>query len=297
MSSHRDRVDAGFTTSLIRRAAKAAPPELAERLEEEWLADLASRRNGFGRLRLALGCLWASQVIAHDFLAAGAAASAASAPRSVVALGPQGFSPFSRRTTIFMLIIGMHVALFYAFASGFAGNLIKRGPEIPTARMIDQDPPRTFIDHPMPSSSLNPQRLMVPDLPIADPLFERPITVPSAEERAGPMLPLTPPPPSSAVRRIQGGPGVGFPDTDDYYPSSAIRERDEGAAAVRVCVNEHGKLSADPTIVQSSGFQLLDDGALKLAKAGSGHYRTTTEDGRPVNDCYSFRIRFTLKQH
>jgi hypothetical protein len=35
--------------------------------------------------------------------------------------------------------------------------------------------------------------------------------------------------------------------------------------------------------------------ALKLAKAGSGHYLATTEDGRPVNSCYPFRIRFQIK--
>ena len=296
MSSHHNRVDTGFTTSLIRRAANAAPPELAERLEEEWLADLASRRSGSARLRLALGCLWASQVIAHDFLAAGAAASAASAPRDVVALGPQGFSPFSRRTTIFMLIIGMHVALFYAFVSGFAGNVIRQATDMPIARMVDLVPPRTATDFAMPSSGLRQKGPTVPDLPLVDVSFEQVIET-RPTDGTGPMPPQKPQQPSSAVTRIQGGPGVGFPDTDDYYPSSAIRQREEGAAAVRVCVNEHGKLSADPMIVQSSGFQLLDEGALKLAQAGSGHYRTTTEDGRAVSDCYAYRIRFALKQH
>ncbi|TLY91210.1 MAG: energy transducer TonB, partial [Gammaproteobacteria bacterium] len=46
---------------------------------------------------------------------------------------------------------------------------------------------------------------------------------------------------------------------------------------------------------RSSGSARLDDGALKLAHAGSGHYRPTTEDGRPVDSCYVFRIRFELR--
>jgi outer membrane biosynthesis protein TonB len=63
---------------------------------------------------------------------------------------------------------------------------------------------------------------------------------------------------------------------------------------VQVCVDATGKLNADPTIAQSSGYSSLDEGALKLARAGSGHYRTTTQDNRSVSDCYPVRIRFQL---
>ena len=51
---------------LIRRAAAHTPPPLAERLEEEWLADLTERRSSAARLRLALGCCWATSMIARD---------------------------------------------------------------------------------------------------------------------------------------------------------------------------------------------------------------------------------------
>ena len=49
-------------------------------------------------------------------------------------------------------------------------------------------------------------------------------------------------------------------------------------------------------IEKSSGFARLDAGALALAKAGSGAYRSTTENGQPVTSCYAFRIRFQLKE-
>ncbi|HYM29333.1 MAG TPA: hypothetical protein VET66_14380 [Steroidobacteraceae bacterium] len=41
--------------------------------------------------------------------------------------------------------------------------------------------------------------------------------------------------------------------------------------------------------------RLLDGGALALARAGSGHYRPATEDGRPVSACFPFRIRFEMR--
>jgi hypothetical protein len=48
-------------------------------------------------------------------------------------------------------------------------------------------------------------------------------------------------------------------------------------------------------IAQSSASARLDEGALKLARAGSGHYRATTEGGRAVSACYAFRIRFEFR--
>ena len=62
-----------------------------------------------------------------------------------------------------------------------------------------------------------------------------------------------------------------------------------------VCVNAQGRLASAPTLVESSGSSRLDAGALQLATAASGHYRSSTEDGRPVTDCFPFRIRFALK--
>jgi TonB family protein len=97
------------------------------------------------------------------------------------------------------------------------------------------------------------------------------------------------------VIRVQGGPGSGFPNTDDYYPSIAKRLEEQGVTTVGVCVGADGRLTSVPTIAQTSGSSRLDDGALLLAKAGSGHYRAATEDGRPVNSCYSFRVRFALR--
>jgi hypothetical protein len=55
-----------------------------------------------------------------------------------------------------------------------------------------------------------------------------------------------------------------------------------------------GRLTGAPELAKTSGIQRIDAAALKLARAGSGHYRPTTEDGAPVNSCYAYRIRFRL---
>jgi len=104
-----------------------------------------------------------------------------------------------------------------------------------------------------------------------------------------------PPLPPAKVNRVLGEPGKGFPNTADFYPSASIRLDEMGVVVVRGCVDSTGRLTSDPTLVQSSGKPRLDDAALKLARAGSGHYRATTEDGKPVSSCYAFGIRFDLR--
>ena len=47
--------------------------------------------------------------------------------------------------------------------------------------------------------------------------------------------------------------------------------------------------------MQSSGSARLDEGAIKLARAGSGHYRASTENGTPVSSCYGYLIKFNLR--
>jgi TonB family protein len=104
-----------------------------------------------------------------------------------------------------------------------------------------------------------------------------------------------PPQPPSAIARVTGGPGDGFPNTEDFYPAAARRLGESGAVIVSVCVNALGRLSKEPQVMQSSGSLKLDGGAVRLAKAGSGHYRATTENGQAVSSCFPMRVRFELR--
>ena len=60
-------------------------------------------------------------------------------------------------------------------------------------------------------------------------------------------------------KRVAGGFGPGFPNTEDYYPSISKQLGEEGATA-------------------------------------SDHYRPDTEDGRPQQSCFAFRIRFQVRR-
>jgi outer membrane biosynthesis protein TonB len=200
----------------------------------------------------------------------------------------------SRRTAIFILIAGLHVLLIYAFASGFAQHVAASIPELMHAVTIE-DAARP--QPPPPTPQFRPTHITDRVAPVVVDPPPSPLVV---EDGPGPQTPapsLTTsevPPVTRTVERVPGGTGKDFPITDDYYPSVSRRISETGAADVQVCVDTRGDLTADPALVKSSGHPRIDAAALNLAKAGSGHYRPSTEDGLPVNSCYPYRIRFRL---
>jgi TonB family protein len=229
------------------------------------------RSSALSRLRFAIGCCWATRVIAYEYqpLTVPVAGSALGA-KFLSACAQRKFGFISHRSSNFGLVLLLHAAVLYALMSQFRPLHVAPVPPPLQNRYLPQDRP--------------------PDVPPV----EDSNTVTATEE---PVLPPNPPPPPPVhlVKSVQGGPGAGFPDTRDFYPSSAIRREEHGVATVAVCVDVNGRLTSAPTTVQSSGSARLDEGAIKLAQAGSGHYRASTEDGRPVNSCYPIRIRFELK--
>lgn len=282
---------------LVLCAARRAPPLLRERLAEEWQADLATRRPGLARVRFVIGCCWASILMAHDPLAFGAcpAAAGAAGQGSVSLLGAHDSSFFSRRTTVLIIIVCLHAAAIYGLASGFMRPATDKAASPPPLKGHIEDPP--VIQQVL----LPPLRFTKPDVKVMDPpplptIELRPLVVPPTTVT---LVPATPPSTEQsgprAIARVPGGPGKGFPTTREFYSSAAILAEESGVAAIRVCVDQAGRLTTNPVIATSSGYPRLDKDALALARAGSGHYRSTTENGVPVSDCYSYRVRFELQ--
>jgi TonB family protein len=211
------------------------------------------------------------------------------------AYAQQDYSLFSRRTLAFVLIVGVHGVLILVLANGLAHGFIKvipKGMEIGWVPEVPKNQPPPPLPPPPkfspPEIKLPPTEVKV-DVSPDDGYTIQGVVAPPVEQ-------LPPPsPPPHTVNRVLGGPGKAFPNTDDFYPPDAIRGGVSGAATVRTCVDDKGRLTAAPTLALTSGSASLDAGALRLAKAGSGHYRATTEDGHPVSSCYEFRIRFGFK--
>jgi TonB family protein len=283
----------GVSQWLIHHAASRAPESLSQRLEEEWLADLAARPSTMSQLRLAIGCCWATHVIAleHQPLSVPATSSAVEG-KFMSAYAQHDLGYFSRRSSTLFLVASLHAALFY----GLVTTLTPHGTVV-------QTPFQTrWVKNPLPLAlppALPQPQLTGTKIDAPKPEFEVPSEPdPSRDVMIYDPEPSRPTPPASpahVVKQVPGGPGIGFPNADDFYPDLARRMEEQGVATVRVCVDAKGRLTSDPSTLQGTGSSRLDEGALRLARAGSGHYRATTEDGQPVNSCYPFRIRFQLK--
>lgn len=285
---------------LIHQAAHRAPDTLSARLEEEWLADLESRSTTLSRLRLAAGCCWATLVIANDYpRSRERVASPAAASGGSVSLVDRNFRYFSLRSATLFLIAGLHAALFIGLVatlshlrSASAPPDLVNNPVAPIPREKYPSPvvgmvfkswsifvPKPAIDT-LPKININPE--------VIDGDTGKP-----TETFLPPLAPETPP---HVAQRTAGGPGAGFPQTGDFYPAPSIRMGEEGVSSVHVCVDGTGRLTSEPTTLHGSGSARLDEAALKLARAGSGHYRAATEDGRPVSSCYALGVRFQLRK-
>ena len=281
----------GWARRLIEHAACKAPPALSARLAEEWLADLPARRGAIARLRFAVGCCWASRVIAHELGAVLGATATSTAIRTGALYTSTGPSFDSRRSAVSFLIVSLHVLVIYGLAAGMARTVLESTPDrlqvsLPKAPARERTAP-----------PVNPQLAPV-DVQVAEQHWAleaplEPVAVAEEGARTREFAAASLPPP---VKRVLGGPGAGFPNTADYYPDASRRLGEKGSTLVQVCVDGSGRLTANPTLAQSSGSARLDTSALRLARAGSGHYRATTEDGKPVSACYPLRVRFELKE-
>lgn len=289
----------GLSGWLIHRAAARAPQDLSERLEEEWLADLADRPTGLSRVRFAVGCAWATRVIAFEHRLSGVAALGTIGAAKLLSLpSRRDFGRFSRPSSTVFMVIGLHAVVFYALMTGlgYTHVTIPRPPLENQALKEARTRPELL---PIPKPSLDEVRLRVPPLDFPTVGKSDPSTELTTSNDRDPLPPAIQPQPSPepphVVKQVQGGAGPGFPNAEDFYPSLSRHLEEQGVVAVRVCVDTSGRLTADPTTLQGSGSSRLDDGALQLARAASGHYRASTEDGRPVNSCYPLRIRFQLR--
>ena len=199
---------------------------------------------------------------------------------------------FTGRTVVLAVIVGLHVFIGWALATGLARKAIEvLAPPIQTDIVQEVEKKTEPPPPPPPEMQKPPVEVPPPDVTIDMPVETTQTTAITATTKHT----EAPPPVAKATTRTPPGPGKGFPNTEDYYPNASRRLEEQGIVVVNVCVDQSGKLTQEPSVDKSSGSPRLDEGGLKLAKAGSGHYKPSTEDGKPVSGCGKFGIRFQLR--
>jgi hypothetical protein len=127
-----------FARWTLRHAAHRAPPPLSERLEEEWLADMEARPDPWSRLLLGIGCCWAAAVIVQEDIAPCLTAATTTGNKVMSSYASTNGSLVPQRTTALAIIIGLHVVLIFAFATGLGPKVMQVLPAAITGTVLDQ---------------------------------------------------------------------------------------------------------------------------------------------------------------
>jgi periplasmic protein TonB len=195
----------------------------------------------------------------------------------------------TRRGVVLLAIIGLHIFIAWALATGLARRALEViAPPIQTDIVEEVKTQKEPPPPPPPEFQKPPVEVPPPDVTIDMPV-EAPVTTAITAVAATPHPPA---PPVHVGSHKAPTVAKNFPASEEYYPAASKRLNEEGAPTVHVCVAASSKLSAAPTIAQSSGSPRLDEGALNLAKAG--RYVAGSDDGKPIDACFDFRIKFQM---
>lgn len=96
-----------------------------------------------------------------------------------------------------------------------------------------------------------------------------------------------------AIAKITQAPKLAFTPPQLTYPSSAIKNNEEGKVKVKAVINAQGQV-ADVKIIQSSGFGVLDEAAIAWFK--QLHFKPAQSGKTPVTASVVQVISFNLQE-
>ena len=197
----------------------------------------------------------------------------------------------SRRMAVFGVIVGFHLLLVYGLVSGLARKVVEVvAPPLVTDIIEEIKPEDKPPPPPPPQMERPPVQVPPPDVVIDIPMETTTTAISNVTDKA-----VAPPAPPAPVVVASSPAKIGrMPSSEDYYPAASKRAEEQGSTTVKVCVDSKGKIIGNPSVVTSSGFERLDEGAVKLARAG--RYQPGTSGGQPqAESCVSFRVKFEIK--
>lgn len=204
----------------------------------------------------------------------------------------------SRRTAVFVGIIGLHFLFYLALVSGLAREAMELAQDVGIIDLPPPPPPPEDLKEPPPPPPTDLPPPVVPPPLIDLPTFTGPTTAISAEVSDKPQQPaprvVAPPPrpvqvtaPSAAynARALANA-------LNSCYPSASRRLSEEGRVLAVVTIGTNGRMSA-LQVSQSSGFNRLDEAAECVVRKLK--FNPGTRDGQPVEMQVTLPVVFKLE--
>jgi protein TonB len=201
----------------------------------------------------------------------------------------------AKRTVVMIIVIGIHVLGFWALQSGLARRLVEILPnDIKADILKDQKKEEPPPPPPPPPPDQAPPPPFVPPVEIAIAIpMEAPANAITTTTEKPPVTlpPIKAPQPDVVVKpQFKSRPA----DIEDYYPSAAKRDGQQGSVVIEVAIGADGKIQ-DAKVATSSGFPLLDEAAVKYAKSWP-RMTPGTRNGVPSAMSFSIKVTFKLKE-
>lgn len=204
------------------------------------------------------------------------------------------------RTVGLVIVALLHIGIVYAVINGLGRKAIEivRGPietQIIEEKQPDKPPPPPppppKFDTPpppfVPPVEVNVEVPPPPNPPIQTVTQARPAEV--VPPRPAPPVAAPPAPPPARGAKIDA---KSFTRPD--YPSASVRLNEEGSVVIGIFCDPDGRIS-DAKVETTSGFDRLDDAAVREAKRGRWRCIPAEQDGKPVGSWGSFKYTFRLQ--
>jgi protein TonB len=200
---------------------------------------------------------------------------------------PSMFS--GKKGLIFLVVIGLHVLVGWAFYSGLARRISQT--IIPPVEIAQIDKPKADDKPPPPPPKLEELKPYVPPPEFVD------IQAPVEQTNAITQITQTrAPPPVQAVQHsftgVKQDPKHPLHIGEEWYPDASKRANEEGSCKVKITVGADGKIN-DQSIETSTGFPRLDDACLKAVKGQ--RMQPALQDGKPIEYTGLLPITWKLK--
>ena len=226
-----------------------------------------------------------------------------------MAYADQGMS--NGRIAAIVIVALLHALLGYAFVTGLAYNVVKQVAQDLKTFDVTEEPPPPEEEPPPPP----PETPQVEPPPVAPPPIVRTnvappppmrtvqeapprpptMVVPPPAPPAPPPPPPAPPPPPKKVETARAKANLSSYVSNDDYPSSAIRNEEQGTTGFRLTVGPNGRVT-NCSVTSSSGSSALDNATCSLMTRRARFTPARDSNGQPTTDTVSSRIRWVLPE-
>jgi periplasmic protein TonB len=166
-------------------------------------------------------------------------------------------------------------------------------PPEPVKPVEKATPPETVITHTPPLVKTLPQPVPVTLQPLP-PVQQMVIYDPP--EAPAPRVEIAPPAePQRTVKPARARANLASYVSDEDYPSSAVRNEEQGTTRFRLAVGADGRV-ADCTVTGSSGSSALDSATCRLMKQRAKFTAARNSSGQATPDSVASAIRWVLPE-